>query len=66
VAGEISAAGGVVETAQVDALDGQAVEKYIEKVAGKTGRIDISFNAISMEDVQGTPLIEMSLEDTKR
>jgi 3-oxoacyl-[acyl-carrier protein] reductase len=63
VASEISAAGGAAETAQVDALDEQSVEKHIVEVAKKAGSIDVSFNAIGMEDVQGTPLIEMSLED---
>jgi NAD(P)-dependent dehydrogenase (short-subunit alcohol dehydrogenase family) len=63
VARDISAAGGAVETAQVDALDEPSVAQYIAEVAKKAGDIDVSFNAIGMEDVQGTPLIEMSLED---
>jgi 3-oxoacyl-[acyl-carrier protein] reductase len=63
VVSEISAAGGEAESAQVDALDEQAVEKHIGEVVKKAGRIDITFNAIGMEDVQGTPLIEMTLEN---
>jgi 3-oxoacyl-[acyl-carrier protein] reductase len=63
VAREISAAGGASETAQVDALDEQSIEQYIAEVARRAGGIDISFNAIGIEDVQGTPLIEMSLEE---
>jgi NAD(P)-dependent dehydrogenase (short-subunit alcohol dehydrogenase family) len=63
VARDISAAGGAAETAQVDALDERSVEQYIAEVAEKAGGIDVSFNAIGMEEVQGTPLIEMSLED---
>jgi 3-oxoacyl-[acyl-carrier protein] reductase len=66
VAREISAVGGTAETAQVDALDEQSVEKHIAEVAKKAGGIDISFNAIGIEDVQGTPLTEMSLEDFAR
>jgi 3-oxoacyl-[acyl-carrier protein] reductase len=66
VAKDISAAGGVAETAQVDALDEQSIAKHIAEVARKAGRIDVSFNAISWEDVQGTPLIEMSLDDFSR
>jgi 3-oxoacyl-[acyl-carrier protein] reductase len=66
VAQEITASGGVAETAQVDALDEEAVEEHIGKVAETTGRIDILFNAIGMQDVQGTPLHEMSLEDFAR
>lgn len=63
VAEEISTAGGVAETAQVDALDEQAVEKHIGEVVEQAGSIDVSFNAISIRDVQLTPLVEMSRED---
>ncbi|MCI0673393.1 MAG: SDR family oxidoreductase [Myxococcaceae bacterium] len=66
VAREISATGGVAETAQVDALDEQALEKHAGEVARKAGRIDVSFNAIGLDDVHGTPLIEMSLDDFSR
>jgi NAD(P)-dependent dehydrogenase (short-subunit alcohol dehydrogenase family) len=66
VAQDITASGGVAETAQVDALDEEAVEKHISKVAETTGRIDILFNAIGMLDVQGKPLHEMPLEDFAR
>ncbi len=52
VADEITAAGGVAETARVDALDEQAVEEHIGRVIEATGRIDILFNAIGMQDVQ--------------
>src|SRR5215212_8784864 len=63
VAEEIRSAGGVAETAQVDALDEQAVDIPVDGVAEKAGGINISFNLISYEDVQGTPLAEMPLED---
>jgi 3-oxoacyl-[acyl-carrier protein] reductase len=63
VARDISAAGGAAETAQVDALDEPSVKKHIAVVVKRTGGIDVAFNAISWEDVQGTALIEMSLED---
>lgn len=63
LAGEIRAAGGIAETAQVDALDKTAIDKHAEAVVAKAGSIDISFNLISHGDVQGTPLVEMSLED---
>jgi 3-oxoacyl-[acyl-carrier protein] reductase len=66
VAEDIRVAGGVAETAQVDALDEQAVEKHAGEVAKKAGSIDVSFNAIGIEDIQGTPLIEMSLSDFSR
>jgi NAD(P)-dependent dehydrogenase (short-subunit alcohol dehydrogenase family) len=63
VAQEISAAGGAVETALVDALDEAAVSQYVDAVADKAGGIDVSFNAISHGDVHGIPLIEMEVED---
>jgi 3-oxoacyl-[acyl-carrier protein] reductase len=66
VAAEIIKAGGVVETAEVDALDEQAVEGHTRKVARQAGSIDVSFNAISLGDVQGTPLLEMPLADFSR
>ena len=66
VAEEITTAGGMAETAQVDALDEEAVEKHIGKVSETAGRIDILFNAIGMQDVQSRPLHEMSLEDFTR
>ena len=63
VAEEISAAGGLAETAQVDALDEQAVEDHADAVVAKAEGIDVSFNAIAIQDVQGIPLVEMSQED---
>lgn len=59
VAKEISAAGGAAETAAVDALDEQAVENHAEEVIKNPGSIDISFNVIGIEDIQGTPLVDM-------
>jgi NAD(P)-dependent dehydrogenase (short-subunit alcohol dehydrogenase family) len=66
VARDIAAAGGAAETAQVDALDEPSVAQYIADVAKKVGGIDVSFNAIGIEEVQGTPLIDMSLEAFSR
>ena len=63
VAGEIRATGGEAETAQVDALDPDAVDEHADAVWAKDGRLDISFCLISQGDVQGTPLNEMSVED---
>ena len=59
VAADIRAAGGEAEVAVVDALDERSVDEH----AGKIGRIDIAFNLISLGDVQGTPLIEMTVDD---
>ena len=66
VAKQIRSAGGAAETAQVDALDEQAVDEHADAVAASAGGIDISFNLISVGDVQGTPLAEMPLEDFER
>jgi 3-oxoacyl-[acyl-carrier protein] reductase len=66
VAEEIRSAGGVAETAQVDALDETAVDEHADALAAGDGSIDISLNVISHGDVQETPLAEMSLEDFAR
>jgi NAD(P)-dependent dehydrogenase (short-subunit alcohol dehydrogenase family) len=47
----------------VDALDEQAVEEHARNVVSQAGSIDISFNLISRGDVQGVPLIDMSVAD---
>ena len=62
LAADIASSGGIAEAAQVDALDEQAVEKYVGAVAEKAGRIDISFNAISVarELTSKAPLLELS------
>jgi 3-oxoacyl-[acyl-carrier protein] reductase len=66
VAKEIRSGGRSVETAGLDALDEAAVNEHADAVAASAGAIDISFNLISLEDVHGTPLAEMSLEDFER
>jgi NAD(P)-dependent dehydrogenase (short-subunit alcohol dehydrogenase family) len=63
VADEIRSAGGMAETAEVDALDEQAVDEHAEAVAGEAGSIDISFNLITHPHAHGTPLAQMALED---
>ena len=64
VAADVIGRGGVAESAQVDALDEQAVETYVGAVAEKAGAIDISFNAISIAKALGArpPLVELSAE----
>ncbi|WP_328613983.1 SDR family oxidoreductase [Amycolatopsis sp. NBC_00355] len=62
VAERIRAAGGSAETASVDALDERAVEEHADAVAMQGG-IDVSFNLVNHGDVQGTPLIDMTLSD---
>ncbi len=64
VAKEITAAGGFAEAALVDAMDEKAVDKHLQAVIDKAGRVDISFNAIGIptESVVGTPLLDMQVE----
>ncbi len=63
LAEEIRSAGGEAETAQFDALDETAVNEHVAAVVGSAGSVDISMNLITHNDVQGTPLVEMSLDD---
>lgn len=64
VADDIVGRGGFAEAAQVDALDEQAVDRYVSAVAEKAGAIDISFSAISVvKDLpEKAPLSELSAE----
>ena len=66
VASQISKSGGAVEVGLADALDEGAVEKHFESVVAKAGHIDICFHAIVHDDVHGTPLLSMPLEDFTR
>jgi 3-oxoacyl-[acyl-carrier protein] reductase len=65
VAGRIRSEGGGAETAEVDALDEAAVDGFVDAVADRAGRIDVSFNVISFGDVQ-RPLMELSPEEFTR
>src|SRR6266508_4991757 len=62
VADEIRSNGGVVDTAILDALDEQAVNKFVDGMVKQAGHIDISFNLISYGDVQ-MPLLDLSVEE---
>jgi NAD(P)-dependent dehydrogenase (short-subunit alcohol dehydrogenase family) len=64
VAKEVIAGGGSAEAAAVDALDEQAVDKHLESVIDKAGRVDISFNAVGIPDAKllGVPLVELDVE----
>ncbi len=63
VAEEIRSAGGVAETAQVDALDEKAVDEHADAVAAAAGSVDISCNLITHPSVHGTPMAKMAVED---
>jgi NAD(P)-dependent dehydrogenase (short-subunit alcohol dehydrogenase family) len=64
VAKEIHSAGGSAKAAEVDALDEKAVDKHLQSVIDKAGRVDISFNAVGIPDTKilGVPLIELDVE----
>jgi 3-oxoacyl-[acyl-carrier protein] reductase len=63
VAEAIRATGGAAETAEVDALDEQAVDRHADAVAAAAGGIDISFNLITHPHTHGIPLAEMGVDD---
>jgi NAD(P)-dependent dehydrogenase (short-subunit alcohol dehydrogenase family) len=62
---EISDDGGRIETEIVDALNEAQVEKHLNEVENKAGKIDISFNAIGLPQTrhQGTAFTELTLEN---
>src|ERR1700754_4556572 len=66
LAAEIEAAGGSARGLEVDALDERAGQECTASVAGDAGRLDVSFNLVSVGDVQGTPLVEMEWADFMR
>ncbi len=64
VAKNVASAGESVETAEVDALDGKAVDSHLQSVIDKAGRVDISFNAVGIPNttLQGVPLADLDVE----
>lgn len=64
VAKEIVSTGGSAEAAAVDALDEQAVDRHLQSVIDKAGRVDISFNAVGVPNARilGVPLVELDAE----
>jgi NAD(P)-dependent dehydrogenase (short-subunit alcohol dehydrogenase family) len=54
----IVGAGGSAEAAEVDALDEQAVDKHLQSVIDKAGRLDVSFDAVGIPSnkLLGVPL----------
>jgi NAD(P)-dependent dehydrogenase (short-subunit alcohol dehydrogenase family) len=64
VAKEVASAGGSAEAAEVDALNEQAVDRFLQSVIDREGRIDISFNAVGIPGTKilGVPLVELDVE----
>lgn len=63
LATQIRADGGRAEAAQVDALDEAQVQAHANAVAVRAGGIDIALNAIGLHHVQGTPFLDLSVQD---
>ena len=64
VAKDIVSAGGSAEATEVDALDEHAVDKHLQSVIDRAGRVDVSLDVVGIPDTEilGVPLIEMDLE----
>jgi NADP-dependent 3-hydroxy acid dehydrogenase YdfG len=64
IAKEIASSGGIVETAEADALDEQSLDKQLKSVTDKVGRVDISFNAVGIPNttLQGVRLVDLEFE----
>ena len=64
VAKDIVAAGGSAEAAEVDALDERAIDRHLQSVIDKAGRVDIAFNAVGIRGTKilGVPLVELDVE----
>jgi len=66
LAGEIEQSGGLADVAVVDGLDEAAVDAHAASVVAEAGSLDVSLNLVPRGDIQGTPLVEMSVEDYVR
>ena len=64
IANDITRDGGLIDIAQLDALNEPAVEKHLVDVIKNAGKVDISFNAIGIasKDAQHALLTELSVE----
>jgi 3-oxoacyl-[acyl-carrier protein] reductase len=57
--------GGSAQITRLDVLDRDAVEQHVAAVAASSG-IDICFNAIANDDLQGIPLLDLDFADFLR
>jgi len=62
LAAEIGAHGGKTTTAVVNAFDREAIENHLADAMKTHGRIDVSFNLVSLRDSQGEPLTRMTAD----
>jgi 3-oxoacyl-[acyl-carrier protein] reductase len=63
VANRVRDHGGKARVAELDAVDRDAVERHAARAAEQSGGIDICFSATNNDDIQGTPLLDMRVED---
>src|SRR5260370_35433666 len=64
IAADIVASGGAFETAQLDVLNEEATDEYVDSVMRKKGKIDVSFSAIGISNagIQGIPLVQLPVD----
>jgi hypothetical protein len=48
------------KNAVIDARDEAAVSEHADGIAAAAGSLDVSFNAIAVDHIQGVPLADMS------
>lgn len=53
----------IIDVAEVDAFDEDAVEGHAAAVHDRAGRIDVVLNAVGVSAVQGVPLLDLPLAD---
>jgi NAD(P)-dependent dehydrogenase (short-subunit alcohol dehydrogenase family) len=63
VAAAIREAGGTADVGLVDALDGASVDRHVDQVVATTNRLDVSFNAIAVDHIQGVPLADLTEDE---
>jgi NAD(P)-dependent dehydrogenase (short-subunit alcohol dehydrogenase family) len=59
----ISDAGGTAEAATVDALDEEDVENHLRYMIDRTGRVDVSFNAVGLPPTAMASLVELRTDE---
>ena len=66
LAQQINLGGGKARAMRVDATEEADVARHVESVVADAGSVDILFNAIGMEDIQGPLLIDIPFADFMR
>jgi 3-oxoacyl-[acyl-carrier protein] reductase len=66
LAGQINSNGGKADVFELDALNEKAVRTFVGSAIERYGSLDVSFNAVGLQDRQDIPLVNMSLDDYLR